>query len=175
MGTKENIQTESVEQALSPVSEMDGKYLTFWTDNQLFGIPISDVVQIVGMQEITELPDFPAYVKGVINLRGSITPLISVRLRFGKPEIDYTERTSIIVTSIKEEEIGFIVDAVNEVASIDEGQIAPPPDVSDDCQNTYLIGIATQEDKVVLLMNAVKILSDDIVDSLIKNGGNENV
>ena len=64
MGTQESTQTESVNQALAAVSEMNGKYLTFWTDRQLFGIPIRDVVQIVGMQEITELPDFPTYVKG---------------------------------------------------------------------------------------------------------------
>lgn len=63
-------------------SEMDGKYLTFYTDHQLFGIPITDVIQIVGMQTITEIPEFPGYAKGIMNLRGSIIPLIDVRLRF---------------------------------------------------------------------------------------------
>ncbi|MDO5602977.1 MAG: chemotaxis protein CheW [Oscillospiraceae bacterium] len=175
MSTDDITQTEFVNQALASVSEMDGKYLTFWTDKQLFGIPISDVVQIVGMQEVTKLPNFPAYIKGIINLRGIIIPLIDVRLRLNKPETVYTERTCIIVTSIREKEIGFIVDTVNEVTAIDKGQIVPPPSVSGDGQNAYLTGVANQEDKVVLLMDAAKLLSDDIVDSLIKNGGNKNV
>ena len=176
MGTQESTQTESVNQALAAVSEMNGKYLTFWTDRQLFGIPIRDVGQIVGMQEITELPYFPTYVKGIINLRGSIIPLIDVRLRFGKPEMNYTERTCVIVTSICKKEIGFIVDAVNEVAAISEEQIAPPPKVSDDCpNNTYLTGVAKQEGKIVLLVDAAKILSAEIMDSLSENGGKEYV
>lgn len=78
-------------QIIGNISEMDRKYLTFWIDKQLFGIAIRDVVKIVGMQRITSIPEFPAYAKGIINLRGNIIPLIDARLRFGKPETNLVE------------------------------------------------------------------------------------
>lgn len=147
-------------------TEMDGKYLTFFTEGQLFGIPIADVVQIVGIQEITVIPEFPQYAKGVINLRGSITPVIDMRLRLGKQEKEYDERTCIIVTQIREKAIGFIVDAVDAVTSIEDDNISPPPRVGADGSSVYLTGIARHEGKVVLLMNSAKILSDDVMQNL---------
>lgn len=153
----------AVNQIINDISEMDGKYLTFWTDKQLFGIPIRDVVQIVGMQDITAIPELPAYAKGIINLRGSMIPLIDVRLRFGKQEIAYNERTCIIVTSIHKKEAGFIVDEVNEVVAINEQDVSPPPELSGDCTNAYLTGIGNQYGKLVLLVDAAKMLSDDIM------------
>jgi len=89
------------------------KFLTFFIEDQLFGISIADVVQIVGMQDITKVPEFPSYAKGVINLRGIIIPIIDVRLRLKKEEAAYNERTCIIVTNINGSYIGFIVDSVN--------------------------------------------------------------
>ena len=142
-------------------SEMEGKYLTFLTDRQLFGVPIADVVQIVGIQTITEVPEFPSYAKGIINLRGSIIPLIDVRLRFGKPECEYNERTCIIVTSINEKAIGFIVDEVDAVTNIDDENISDPPKLTDDQTNTFLTGVATVEDRVVLLISTNKLLAED--------------
>jgi purine-binding chemotaxis protein CheW len=142
------------------IDEMKGKYLTFWTDSQLFGVPISDVVQIIGIQEITPIPDSPAYAKGVINLRGSIIPVIDVRIRFNKPEEIYNERTCIIVTQIDESFIGFIVDSVDEVTNISDENISPAPRVSRDRTNAYLNGIGKVESKVVLLLDTSKILND---------------
>lgn len=167
--------TLAVDEIIDNISEMAGKYLTFWIDKQLFGVPIKDVVQIVGMQEITEIPEFPAYAKGIIDLRGSVIPLIDVRLRFGIADMDYNERTCIIVTSIYGKEIGFIVDEVDEVANIDEQQISPPPQLSGGGQSAYLTGIGRQEGKVVLLVDAAKMLDDDVVENLINVGGRDNV
>lgn len=147
--------TQTIEQI--DTSEMDGKYLTFWTAKQLFGVPIAHVVQIVGMQAITEIPEFPSYAKGIINLRGSIIPLIDIRLRLGKPECDYDERTCIIVTSIEEKDVGFIVDAVDAVTAIQDKDIAPPPQVSGSMSN-YITGVGKLEDGVALLMDARKII-----------------
>ena len=144
---------------LEDADEMDGKYLTFWTDNQLFGIPIADVVQIIGIQEITPIPDAPAYAKGVINLRGEIIPVVDVRKRFGRPEIPYTDHTCIIVTSLEDGWIGYIVDLVDEVTLIDDDHISPPPRVSRDNTMQYLSGIGRVNDRVVLLIDAEKILS----------------
>lgn len=136
------------------------KYLTFYTDKQLFGISIKDVVQIVGMQEITAVPEFPSYAKGVINLRGTIIPIIDVRLRLKKEEIPYNERTCIIVTNINEVNIGFIVDSVNEVTNIQLDNISAPPRLSSDHLNNYITGIAKFNNNIILLIDLNKILSD---------------
>lgn len=147
--------------------EMKGKYLTFWTEKQLFGVPIANVVQIVGMQEITQVPEYPSYAKGIINLRGTIIPLIDIRLRFGKPEAEYDDRTCIIVTNIHESSFGFIVDEVDEVTNIDDDMISPPPKLSDDTVNTYLTGIARlknagdEAEKIVLTIDTAKILGEN--------------
>ncbi len=142
------------------IDEMKGKYLTFWTDSQLFGVPIADVVQIIGIQEITPIPDSPVYAKGVINLRGNIIPVIDVRLRFSKTEEAYNERTCIIVTRIDQNYIGFIVDSVDEVTNIGDEDISPAPKVSKDRTNAYLSGIGKVENKVVLLLDTSKILNE---------------
>lgn len=147
-------------------AEMYGKYLTFWTENQLFGVPIADVVQIVGLQEITKIPEFPEYAKGIINLRGNIIPLIDVRLRFHKEEAPYNERTCIIVTNINDNSIGFIVDAVDAVTDIGDECISQPPKLAADTTNTYLTGVAKLENKVVLLLDTGKILNEDTVMAL---------
>ena len=137
------------------------KYLTFYTDNQqLFGILISEVVQIVGMQEITAVPEFPSYAKGVINLRGNIIPIIDVRLRLKKEEIEYNERTCIIVTNINDSYIGFIVDSVNEVTNIYNDNISNPPKMGTDYINTYITGIAKLNNNIVLLIDLKKILNE---------------
>lgn len=141
-------------------SQTNGKYLTFWTDRQLFGVPITDVVQIIGIQEITKIPEFPDYAKGIIDLRGTIIPVIDVRIRFGKEEAKYDERTCIIVTNIDDTNIGFIVDAVDEVTNIDDDNISAPPKVSQEKTNDYLTGICKVRDKVVLLLDTAKILSE---------------
>lgn len=137
------------------------KFLTFWTDGELFGIPIADVVQIISMQGITPLPDFPPYAKGVINLRGNIIPVIDIRIRFGKPEAEYSDNTCIIVTNIEDSYMGFIVDSVDEVTDIDEDDISPAPKVSRDITNHYLTGIGQIGDSVVLLLDCTKILSEN--------------
>lgn len=146
------------------VSEMRGKYLTFWTDRQLFGVPISDVVQIVGVQEITEIPEFPEYAKGVINLRGAIIPVVDVRLRLHRAEAEYNERTCIIVTNIQNNSVGFIVDEVDEVTEISEEMVSPPPKVSADTTNSYLTGVGKLTNAVVLLLDTAKLLAEDIFD-----------
>ncbi|MEG0752738.1 MAG: chemotaxis protein CheW [Angelakisella sp.] len=155
-----NLQTIAQGIGQSDTSEMDGKYLTFWTAKQLFGIPIADVVQIVGMQQVTEIPEFPYYAKGIINLRGTIIPLIDARLRLGKPEMEYNERTCIIVTNIEGRSIGFIVDEVDSVISIENEHIAPPPQMSGRGES-YITGIGKLEDRVVLLMDTRRIVGGE--------------
>jgi purine-binding chemotaxis protein CheW len=147
--------------SLSNSDGMHGKYLTFWTDEQLFGIPIADVEQIVGVQKITPIPESSEYAKGIINLRGSIIPVIDMRLRLHKKEVQYNERTCIIVTNIQQNLVGLIVDAVDEVAKFEDENISDPPKMSTDFTNDYLTGIAKTENKVVLMIDPEKILMNE--------------
>lgn len=150
------------------LDETHGRYLTFWTDSQLFGIPIANVVQIVGVQTITKIPEFPEYAKGIIDLRGSIIPVIDVRLRLHKQEVPYNERTCIIVISIQESLMGLIVDAVDEVAKIEDEAISAPPKISQDTANAYLTGVAKLQSKVILLLDSTKILKADEIAEIIQ-------
>lgn len=167
MAADENMQALMQETANN--SEMEGKYLTFWTDGQLFGVPIADVVQIISIQKITEVPEFPMYAKGIINLRGSIIPIIDVRLRLGKAEAPYDEHTCIIVTSINGHLVGLIVDSVNEVTDIPDEEISQPPRVSHDLNSAYLTGIGKHDRSVILLLDTQKILSLDMLEAITQN------
>lgn len=147
--------------------EIDSRYLTFWTDGQLFGLPVKDIVQIVGMQRITEIPEFPPYARGIISLRGEIIPVIDIRLRLDKQEAPYSARTCIIITKIKQNSFGFIVDEVDDVSDISDEQIALPPHVGSTSGNAYLTGIARlksdagDKEKIVLVIDTANILGEN--------------
>lgn len=149
--------------------EMDGKHLTFWIDNQLFGVPIANVEQIVSIQKITAIPEFPDYAKGIIDLRGNMIPVIDMRLRLHKQEVPYDEHTCIIVTDIQENLVGLIVDAVDEVTKIEDNNISEPPKMVADVTNTYLIGIAKLGEKVVLLLDSEKILKNEELKEIVQD------
>lgn len=157
--TKQQEMVQLIEQ--TETSEMNGKYLTFWIEEQFFGIPIADVVQIVGMQTVTSIPEFPPYAKGIINLRGEIIPVIDVRLRLGKPEVQYNERTCIIVTHMEERSIGFIVDEVDSVMAIPDENIEPPPQLSGNI-SSYITGVGKLEKKVALLIESRRMAGEAI-------------
>ncbi|MFP4016265.1 MAG: chemotaxis protein CheW [Halanaerobiales bacterium] len=141
----------------------EGKYLTFSLGKEEYGIPILKVKEIIGMMDITEVPKSPEFVKGVINLRGKIIPLMDLRLKFGLEEIEYTERTCIIVIDIKSNgttrQISVAVDAVSEVVSIPEDAIEPPPSYDDVESEGLLTGIGKINEKVVMLLNTDKALN----------------
>ena len=157
---------EEANQMLDKNSEREGKFLTLFIAKQAFGIPVCDVVQIVGMQAITEIPDSEDYLKGVLTIRGLIVPTIDLRLRLGKEEKKYDERTSIIIVLIENKEIGCIVDEVDSVIDIAEAQISEPPQMVYKSNQGCLSGIATVANNVVLLLNVSKLLSED---SMIEN------
>jgi len=137
------------------------KYLTFFIDDQLFAIQSSRVVEIIRMQPITFMPKLPSFVKGVINLRGKIVPLIDLRIKLGKASMEYDDHTSIVVVETSESSVGFIVDMVNDVTDISKNQISDPPKLAKDTTNNFVIGIATLENGVAMLLNPVRILAED--------------
>lgn len=138
-----------------------GKYLTFELGTESFGIEIRYVTEIIGMQPVTYVPEVPAYVKGIINLRGKIIPVIDLRLRFKKEAAEYTDRTCIIVIDIGEISIGFIVDSVAEVINIGDENIVPPPNYRTGFHNRYIKGIGKVGNDVKLLLDCDKIISEN--------------
>lgn len=143
-----------------------GKFLTFSLEKEEYGIEIKYVTEIIGIQPITEIPELPTYVKGIINLRGKIIPVMDIRLRFKKQPRDYNDRTCIIVIDIQDISIGLIVDTVEEVLSIPEQDIVPQPQGNKGFQNRYIKGIGKIGNDVKLLLDCDKLLNDDELESL---------
>jgi purine-binding chemotaxis protein CheW len=137
-----------------------GKFLTFTLGNEAYGIEIKYVTEIIGIQPVTEVPELPEYIKGIINLRGKIIPVMDVRLRFKKPFKEYNDRTCVIVVDIKDISIGLIVDSVSEVLSIPDEEIVVPPDINK-AGNKYIKGIGKTGNEVKLLLDCNKLLSED--------------
>ena len=150
--------------------DTENKLLTFFCDDQLFGISIAHVVQIVGMQEIISNPESLDYAKGIIHLRGSIIPVIDTSLRLKKPETQYGERTCIIISAIGDLTTGFIVDGVDEVISVEKDLIVIPPKSSVDTANQYITGIATIHGKVILIMDIQKLFTSSEIEQIGQSG-----
>lgn len=142
-----------------------GKFLIFTLEKESYGIEIKYVTEIIGIQQITEVPELPEYIRGIINLRGKIIPVMDVRLRFKKPFKEYNDRTCVIVVDIREVAIGLIVDSVSEVLSISEDEIVAPPDMSKG-SNKYIKGIGKVGSEVKLLLDCDKLLSGEEVENL---------
>lgn len=137
-----------------------GKFLTFSIGREEYGIGIKYVTEIIGIQEITEVPELPDYVRGIINLRGKIIPVMDVRLRFKKEPKEYNDRTCIVVIDVKDISIGLIVDHVSEVLNINEESIVPPPNSRTGFHNRYVNGIGKVGNEVKLLLDCEKLLND---------------
>ncbi len=142
------------------------KYLTFVVGKEEYGIEIRFVQEINGIQNITDLPDVPHFVKGVINLRGKVIPVIDVRLRFGIKEREYDERTCIIVVNLSQMTVGLIVDSVSEVLDIGEKDIEPPPRASMGAGSRYVQGLGKMNDDVKILLDVRKLLFDEEYDQI---------
>ena len=142
-----------------------GKFLTFCMGNEFYGIEIKYVTEIIGLQPITEIPEMPEYIKGIINLRGKIIPVMDVRLRFRKPFREYDDRTCIVVIEIREVSIGLIVDSVSEVISIPDEEIVAPPNVTKE-GNKYIKGIGKVGSDVKLLLDSDKLLNETDLETI---------
>jgi purine-binding chemotaxis protein CheW len=144
-------------------------YLIFKLGNELYAINVIYVLSILELTKITKVPQAPSYMKGVINLRGSVLPLIDTRLKFGMTETEFTSSTCILVFEIKKEnetiKFGALVDAVNEVTELNRNQIMPPPTIGLRYKTSFIEGMATINNEFVMILNVENIFSeDDIVD-----------
>ena len=150
-----------------------GKYVTFKSGNEYFGLKIQYVNEIIVFQEITKIPESEDYIKGLINLRGKIIPVIDVRLRFKQEPFEYTDRTCIIVVNVKNIVVGLIVEQIAEVVEIQEENIIPSPSVgkADKSQNKYVYAIGKVGDQVKLLLDPDRLLNDEEINALDPNAG----
>lgn len=143
-----------------------GKFLTFSIGSEVYGLEIKYVTEIIGIQEITQVPELPDYIRGIINLRGKIIPVMDVRLRFRKPIKSYNDRTCIIVVEVNGASVGLIVDTVSEVISIQEQQIVPPPELNKAQGNRYIKGIGKVGNEIKLIVDCSRLLNDEEVQAL---------
>ncbi len=142
-----------------------GRFLTFPLGNESYGIEIQYVTEIIGIQPITEVPELPEYIRGIINLRGKIIPVMDARIRFKKPFLEYNDRTCVIVIDVNEVAIGLIVDSVSEVISIAEENIVSTPSIQQ-INNRYIKGIGKVGNEVKLLLDCEKILNEQELDEV---------
>ena len=150
----------------NPVDDTKGRFLTFQVDEEMFGIELKDVMEIVGIQSITRMPEMPDYIKGIINLREKIIPVMDVRLRFRMPETAYNDRTCIIVIDYGNVSIGLIVDSVSEVLTIPDKDIAEKPEISFYGSCGYINNIGKIGEKIVLLIDCGKLLNEEAFDTV---------
>jgi len=143
-----------------PVSLDDraGKYLTFELDNTEFGIEILSVVEILKMMEITTVPMWPDFAKGTINLRGRVIPVVDLRQKFGLSGTEETEKTCTIVVELEGDQIGIVVEAVNEVREISEENISNPPNIGGTVDSDFILGMGEADGNTIILLNLEKIL-----------------
>lgn len=150
---------------MSEIATQQDKYVTFKSGNEYFALKIAYVNEIIVFQEITEIPESEDYIKGLINLRGKIIPVIDVRVRFKQEPVAYTDRTCVIVVNVKDMVVGLIVEKVAEVVEIKEEDILPPPSVTigheEKTQNRYVYGIGKVRDEVKLLLDPDRLLKDE--------------
>lgn len=152
----------SVGQVIKNMVDREGKYLTFCLEGEEYGIGILRIKEIIGVMPITPVPQTPSHIKGVINLRGKVIPIVDLRLKFGMEQKDYTERTCIIVVEIKGEEglmlVGIVVDSVSEVLNIKAGDIDETPILGMESEKDYILGMAKVNGGVKILLDIDKVL-----------------
>lgn len=139
----------------------EGKFLTFILGEEVYGIEILKVREIIKLMDITTVPRTPDYLKGVINLRGKVIPIINLRSKFSMQEIEHTQETCIIVVEVNQTSIGIIVDSVSEVSNIKGGEIEDAPHLGQDVDTNFILGLGKTKERIVILLDIEKVLSSE--------------
>ena len=135
------------------------QFLTFALGSEEYGVEILKIQEIKGFSAVTPLPNAPSYVRGVLNLRGTIVPIVDLRQKFGMPAEAYTKFTVIVVVQVQGKTLGFVVDAVSDVLTVTADSIQPTPDLHGQVDTTFLTGLAPTGDKLVILLDIDKVLT----------------
>jgi purine-binding chemotaxis protein CheW len=163
---------QTMDNAVKAMADREGKYLTFTLANEEYGIGILKIKEIIGMMPVTTVPQAPDFIKGVINLRGKVIPVIDLRLRFGIEGIDYTDRTCIIVVEVAGRagtiRIGIVVDAVSEVLNIPGADIEETPTFGAKLDTDYILGMAKMDGGVKILLDIDRVLNAEELATLEK-------
>ncbi|URZ18449.1 chemotaxis protein CheW [Clostridium felsineum] len=150
---------------LNKEDTQNGKFLIFNTDGEQYGIEIKHVIEIIGISPISEIPELPKYIMGVINLRGKVIPVIDIRLRFNKSFKDYNDRTCIVIIEVEDMLIGVIVDKVLEVLRIKEEEIMEPPEISRD-KKGYIKAIGKSHNEINFILDCERLISSEEIKKL---------
>ena len=142
-------------------SAVEGKFLTFILGDEIYGIEILKAREIIGLMDITSVPQTPDYMKGVINLRGKVIPVIDLRMKFSMHEEEHTQETCVIVVEVNNTSIGIIVDSVSEVSDIGGGEIEDPPKFGQNIDTSFIMGLGKVKDKIIILLDIDAVLSSD--------------
>ena len=150
---------ETQKESRATAAELLDQLISFSMGNEDYGVDIQTVKEVIRFREITRLPKAPLFVKGVINLRGDIIPIIDLRERFGMEQKEYTDLTRVIVVEVDGRSIGTVVDSVSHVIRIEEGQIEPPPPCVGKISEEYIRGVGKVGEKLVVLLHIDRILT----------------
>lgn len=144
------------------MDDLSSQFLTFYVDDAIYGIPLADVIEIINIQNITTIPNVPAYIKGITNLRGKVVPVLDVHLKMNKMETEYNDKTCIIVVDIHEMQIGLVVDSVSEVITLTKEQMAAPPKNDEYGYSQFLDSIVEMNGKIILNIDFDKFFKNDL-------------
>ncbi len=139
----------------------EGKFLTFVLNDEIYGIEILKVREIIGLMDVTNVPQTPEYLKGVINLRGKVIPVIDLRLKFSMQEGEHTQETCTIVVEVDNTSIGVIVDNVSEVMEIKGDEIEDAPQFGQGVDSNFIMGLGKTKETIVILLDIAKVLSEE--------------
>ncbi len=152
-------------------SEQINSYLSFKLGDETFAANVGKVHNILELSEITKVPGAPDYMKGVINLRGMVLPVVDTRIRFGMPSIEYTNNTCILVMEVEidgeQVKVGGLVDAVQAVIEIEQEDILPPPGIGNKFRSDFISGIAEMDEKFIMIVDMDRVFSLDVITNLI--------
>lgn len=143
------------------ISDIEGKFLTFVLGEEIYGIEILKASEIIGLMDITTVPQTPDYMKGVINLRGKVIPVIDLRLKFSMQEEKYAQETCVIVVEVNNTHIGIIVDSVSEVVDISSSEIEETPPFGQGIDTSFMTGMGKVKEKIIILLNIEIVLSPE--------------
>ncbi|MFK8047062.1 MAG: chemotaxis protein CheW [Halioglobus sp.] len=173
--------------AAQPIAETnmqaeDGldQYLTFMLAEEEYGVDILRVQEIKGWDGVTPMPNMPEYILGVINLRGTVVPIVNLRTLFNLDDVEFDETTVVIVVRVKDEEadeertMGVVVDAVSEVHNIAKADLKPAPDFAGACSSNAIKGLATQDDKMLILLNIDELMNEGVLKMLDQEDDGQN-
>lgn len=154
----ENIAQETLSHEAEDMRNDENKYLTFILAQESYGLDILKVQEIRGWTNVTQIPNAPAYIRGVINLRGEIVPILDLRRRFSMDELEFTTTTVVIVVNVQGRTIGMVVDGVSDVIDIPKEELRASPDFGTAIDSSFVQGLATMEERMVIVLNIDEML-----------------